>query len=64
MLNDNSIPPVLGARDPVIGGLLRSEVEKGTVIPLKTAQELREEYVTENILITRAPVKSANPAIS
>ena len=57
------IETVLAAQDPVIQQLVQSDVEHGVLIPLKTTLELRDDHVTGRVLITRAPVKAANPAI-
>ena len=38
--------------------LLTCDVEHGVLIPLKTNLELRDDYATGNILITRVPTKS------
>ncbi|KAK3321089.1 cytidine deaminase-like protein [Cercophora scortea] len=61
---DTSIETILSAQDDTIQSLVRDEVEHGVLIPLKTTLELRDDHVTGRVLITRAPVKSANPAIS
>lgn len=63
MRDENSITAVIAAQDAVVRDMIRYQVEHGVLIPLKTAQELREDYATEKIYITRAPVKCANPAI-
>jgi hypothetical protein len=63
MQDDRNISATIGAQDPIIQELLRYDVEHGVLVPLKTTQELREEFATDNVLITRAPVKSANPLI-
>lgn len=57
------IETVLAAQDPIIQQLMQSDVEHGVLIPLKTTLELRDDHVTGRVLITRAPVKAANPAI-
>ncbi|KAK1750005.1 cytidine deaminase-like protein [Echria macrotheca] len=62
--DDSSIAAVLAEQDPVVQELVRGELEHGVLIPLKTTLELRDDYVTGKMLITRAPVKAANPAIS
>lgn len=61
--DDRSIGASLAAQDPIVRELLRHEVEHGVLIPLKTTLELRDDYQTGRVLITRAPTKSANPAI-
>ena len=65
MLEDDasSITTTLAAQPPIVQEIVRSEVEHGVLIPLKTTLELRDDYVTGRVLITRAPVKAANPAI-
>ncbi|KAK0639300.1 cytidine deaminase-like protein [Cercophora newfieldiana] len=62
--DDVSIAAALAAQDPIIPELLRYELDHGVLIPLKTTLELRDDHVTGRVLITRAPVKAANPAIS
>lgn len=57
------IETVLAAQDSVVQQLVQSDVEHGVLIPLKTTLELRDDHVTGRVLITRAPVKAANPAI-
>ena len=54
---------VLAAQDPIIQSLVREEVDHGVLIPLKTTLELRDDHITGRVLITRTPVKSANPTI-
>ncbi|KAK0704970.1 cytidine deaminase-like protein [Lasiosphaeris hirsuta] len=61
---DKSIVAVLAAQEPVIRNLFRGEVDHGVLIPLKTTLELRDDHNTGRVLITRAPVKAANAAIS
>jgi hypothetical protein len=65
MLEDDasSITTTLAAQPPIVQEIVRNEVEHGVLIPLKTTLELRDDYVTGRVLITRAPVKAANPAI-
>lgn len=58
-----SIQKSLAAQDPIVRELLRDEVEHGVLIPLKTTLELRDDYQTGRVLITRTPTKAANPAI-
>ncbi|KAK5661522.1 hypothetical protein OQA88_11426 [Cercophora sp. LCS_1] len=60
----SSITAVLAAQDHIVQDLVRGELEHGVLIPLKTTLELRDDHVTGRVLITRAPVKAANPAIS
>ncbi|KAK3946160.1 cytidine deaminase-like protein [Diplogelasinospora grovesii] len=62
--DDSSISKVLSAQDPIVRDILHEELEHGVLIPLKTTLELRDDHVTGRVLITRCPVKSANPAIS
>ncbi|KAK0635055.1 cytidine deaminase-like protein [Bombardia bombarda] len=62
--DDSSIQAILAAQDPMVRELVHYEVEHGVLIPLKTTLELRDDHVTGKVLITRAPVKSANAAIS
>ncbi|KAH8888228.1 cytidine deaminase-like protein [Thozetella sp. PMI_491] len=59
-----SAAAALAEQDPVIKELVHGEVEHGVLIPLKTTLELRDDHLTGNVLITRTPVKCANPAIS
>jgi hypothetical protein len=61
--DDRSIKKALAAQDPIVRELIKDEVEHGVLIPLKTTLELRDDYQTGRVLITRAPTKSANPAI-
>ncbi|KAJ4420365.1 hypothetical protein N0V85_000627 [Neurospora sp. IMI 360204] len=61
---DKSMGAVLAAQDPIVQSLVREEVDHGVLIPLKTTLELRDDHVTGRVLITRTPVKSANPTIS
>jgi tRNA-specific adenosine deaminase 3 len=58
-----SISTSLAAQDPIVRELLQDEVEHGVLIPLKTTLELRDDYQTGLVLVTRAPTKSANSAI-
>lgn len=60
---DKSMGAVLAAQDPIVQSLVREEVDHGVLIPLKTTLELRDDHVTGRVLITRTPVKSANPTI-
>ncbi|KAK3900230.1 cytidine deaminase-like protein [Staphylotrichum tortipilum] len=60
---DRSIETALAAQDPIVRELLEGEVEHGVLIPLKTTLELRDDYQTGHVLITRAPTKAANPVI-
>ena len=60
---DRSIQKSLAAQDPIVRELLQDEVEHGVLIPLKTTLELRDDYQTGHVLITRTPTKSANSAI-
>ncbi|KAL2016353.1 hypothetical protein VTK56DRAFT_3839 [Thermocarpiscus australiensis] len=62
-VGDSSIQRSLAAQDPIVRELIQDEVEHGVLIPLKTTQELRDDYQTGRVLITRTPTKSANPAI-
>ena len=59
----SSIAAVFAAQDPIVQDLVRGDIEHGVLIPLKTTLELRDDHVTGRVLITRAPVKAANPAI-
>ncbi len=60
---DRSIRKSLAAQDPIVRELLQDEIEHGVLIPLKTTLELRDDYQTGHLLITRTPTKAANPAI-
>ncbi|EAQ83961.1 hypothetical protein CHGG_10365 [Chaetomium globosum CBS 148.51] len=60
---DRSIKRSLAAQDPIVRELLQEDVEHGVLIPLKTTLELRDDYQTGHVLITRTPTKAANPAI-
>lgn len=60
---DRSINTALAAQDPIVRELLQDEVEHGVLIPLKTTLELRDDYQTGRVLITRTPTKAANPVI-
>jgi len=60
---DRSIETALAAQDSIVRELLEDEVEHGVLIPLKTTLELRDDYQTGHVLITRAPTKAANPVI-
>lgn len=62
--DDTSINSTLAAQDPIVRELVRDELEHGVLIPLKTTLELRDDYQTGRVLITRTPLKSANPAIT
>lgn len=55
--------PPLPAQDPLARELIQGGVEEGVLVPLKTTLELRDDYQTGHVLITRTPTKSANPAI-
>jgi tRNA-specific adenosine deaminase 3 len=59
-----SIASALAAQDSIVRDLVREDVEHGVLIPLKTTLELRDDYSTGRVLITRTPLKSANPAIT
>ena len=54
---------VLSHQGPLIQELLHDPVEHGVLIPLKTTLELRDDYTTGRVLVTRCPVKAANPTI-
>jgi tRNA-specific adenosine deaminase 3 len=60
---DRSIKRSLAAQDPIVRELVQDDVEHGVLIPLKTTLELRDDYQTGHVLITRTPTKAANPAI-
>lgn len=60
---DRSIRRSLAAQEPIVRELLQEDVEHGVLIPLKTTLELRDDYQTGHVLITRTPTKAANPAI-
>jgi hypothetical protein len=51
-------------QDPIAQTLLPEALEHGVLIPLKTTLELRDDHTCTTILITRAPVKCANPLIT
>jgi hypothetical protein len=61
--DDASITAALAAQESVVQDLVRGELQHGVLIPLKTSLELSDDYITGRVLITRAPVKAANPAI-
>jgi hypothetical protein len=61
--HERSIQRSLAAQDPIVRELIQDEIEHGVLIPLKTTLELRDDYQTGRVLITRTPTKSANPAI-
>jgi tRNA-specific adenosine deaminase 3 len=61
--DDRSIKRSLAAQDDMIRELLHDDVEHGVLIPLKTTLELRDDYQTGRVLVTRTPTKAANPAI-
>lgn len=54
----SSLAAVISAQEPIVQDLLRQDIEHGVLIPLKTNLELRDDYATGNILITRVPTKS------
>ncbi|SPQ27334.1 6de44d6a-be10-4eb6-87a9-442a82b8ae34 [Thermothielavioides terrestris] len=58
-----SISRSLAAQHPLVRELVPDEVEHGVLIPLKTTLELRDDYQTGRVLITRTPTKAANPVI-
>jgi tRNA-specific adenosine deaminase 3 len=51
-------------QDPIAQTLLPEALEDGILIPLKTTLELRDDHTCTTVLITRAPVKSANSLIT
>lgn len=53
----SSLAAVISAQEPIVQDLLRQDIEHGVLIPLKTNLELRDDYATGNILITRVPTK-------
>ncbi|KAK4183847.1 tRNA-specific adenosine deaminase subunit tad3 [Podospora australis] len=61
--DDRSISKMLAEQDLLVQELLQDEVEHGVLIPLKTTLEMRDDYITGRVLITRTPLKVANPAI-
>ncbi|AEO61899.1 cytidine deaminase-like protein [Thermothelomyces thermophilus ATCC 42464] len=61
--DDRSIKRSLAAQDPIVRELVQEDIEHGVLIPLKTTLELRDDYQTGHVLITRTPTKAANPAI-
>jgi len=61
--DDRSIKAILAAQEPVVKELIEDGVEHGVLVPLKTTLELRDDYQTGRVLITRVPTKAANPAI-
>lgn len=61
--DDSSIAAALSAQDPLVRSLLRSDVEHGVLQPLKTNLELRDDFATGNILITRVPTKAVATTI-
>jgi len=58
-----SIKALLAAQEPVVKELIEDDIEHGVLVPLKTTLELRDDYQTGRVLITRVPTKAANPAI-
>lgn len=60
-----SIIPIPGARpNPLIDHLKAKHLNKGVLIPLKTTQEVRQDYTIVQAYITRAPTKAANEVIT
>jgi tRNA-specific adenosine deaminase 3 len=54
---------VVARQDPLVQELVHESVEHGVLIPLKTTLELGDNFVSGQVLITRTPVKSANPVV-
>ncbi len=55
---------VLAEQEAIVQELCtREAAEHGVLLPLKTTIELRDDHTTGQVLITRTPVKCANPAI-
>ncbi|KAK3988138.1 tRNA-specific adenosine deaminase subunit tad3 [Cladorrhinum sp. PSN332] len=61
---DTAIQKALAAQEPLVRELLYDEIQHGVLIPLKTTLEMRDDYQTGRLLITRTPLKTANPAIT
>ena len=61
---DTAIQKVLAVQEPLVRELIHDEIEHGVLIPLKTTLEMRDDYQTGRLLITRTPLKTANPAIT
>lgn len=61
--DDRSISKALASQNPIVRELVQEDIERGVLIPLKTTLELRDDYQTGHVLITRTPTKAANPAI-
>ncbi|KAK0706824.1 cytidine deaminase-like protein [Lasiosphaeria miniovina] len=57
-------PQLISLHASIVKEFVQGEVDQGILIPLKTASELGDNFTTDNFLITRAPVKAANLAIS
>lgn len=48
---------------PLIDGLKETHLRRGVLIPLKTTQEVRQDHLITQAVMTRAPTKSANDVI-
>lgn len=57
---------IIAAQEQVVRDILPapSAIKQGVLVPLKTTLELRDDQRCMNIIITRAPVKSANAVIT
>jgi len=50
--------------NPMIDEFKEKHLRRGVLIPLKTAQEVRQDHTIVQALITRAPTKHANDVIT
>jgi hypothetical protein len=50
--------------NPLVDNLITEKATTGVLIPLKTTQEVRQDYSIIQALITRAPTKTANDILA
>lgn len=54
---------VVETLDPVSQRLIPRNIDKGTLVPLKTTLELRDNLLIGNAYVTRAPTKLTNDVV-
>ncbi|KAF3766037.1 hypothetical protein M406DRAFT_346143 [Cryphonectria parasitica EP155] len=59
-----NLADTVAAQQQIVKDLLPAEIKDGVLVPLKTTLELRDDHACMNVIITRAPVKSANAVIT
>ena len=59
-----SMKQVVETLDPVTQRILPAEIQTGTLVPLKTTLELRDNLSLGHAYITRAPTRLTNDVVT